>query len=200
MNQSSSGSLQTELALAQSPLEVSTPSLCLLFCSPFFSPSFRYLLFISCARILTLILISLHTDFYVKADNSRLLHALECHPYRSHTVVHTNLRRDSIQTDSEFWPCFVVSVYSAALSAHCIQLFICHVFDPYVFRLLYLFVERCCCLLQGPHGVDRCSTSMSFASPLDETLDREVFLMLQGPTPEYMAQEFKGLLNKLVTM
>lgn len=40
---------------------------------------------------------------------------------------------------------------------------------------------------------------MSFASPLDETLDREVFLMLQGPTPEYMAQEFKGLLNKLVT-
>lgn len=40
---------------------------------------------------------------------------------------------------------------------------------------------------------------MSFASPLDETLDREVLLMLQGPSPEHMAKEFKSLLNKLVT-
>lgn len=34
---------------------------------------------------------------------------------------------------------------------------------------------------------------------MDETLDREVLLMLQGPNPEHMALEFKSLLNKLVT-
>ncbi|KAM9334620.1 inositol 1,4,5-triphosphate receptor associated 2 [Symphorus nematophorus] len=51
--------------------------------------------------------------------------------------------------------------------------------------------------LEAPHGVDHLSTTMSFASPLDETLDREVLLMLQGPSPEHMAQEFKSLLNKL---
>ncbi|KAM7378037.1 hypothetical protein PAMA_013098 [Pampus argenteus] len=51
--------------------------------------------------------------------------------------------------------------------------------------------------LEPPHGVDHLSTTMSFASPLDETLDREVLLMLQGPSPENMAQEFKTLLNKL---
>ncbi|XP_049891764.1 inositol 1,4,5-triphosphate receptor associated 2 isoform X3 [Epinephelus moara] len=51
--------------------------------------------------------------------------------------------------------------------------------------------------LEGPHGVDHLSTTMSFASPLDETLDREVLLMLQGPNPEHMALEFKSLLNKL---
>ncbi|XP_070784987.1 inositol 1,4,5-triphosphate receptor associated 2 [Enoplosus armatus] len=51
--------------------------------------------------------------------------------------------------------------------------------------------------LEAPHGVDYLSTTMSFASPLDETLDREVLLMLQGPSPEHMALEFKSLLNKL---
>ncbi|XP_041820247.1 inositol 1,4,5-triphosphate receptor associated 2 [Chelmon rostratus] len=51
--------------------------------------------------------------------------------------------------------------------------------------------------LEAPHGVDHLSTTMSFASPLDETLDREVLLMLQGPSPEHMAQEFKSLLKKL---
>ncbi|XP_044042071.1 inositol 1,4,5-triphosphate receptor associated 2 isoform X3 [Siniperca chuatsi] len=51
--------------------------------------------------------------------------------------------------------------------------------------------------LEAPHGVDHLSTTMSFASPLDETLDREVLLMLQGPSPEHMALEFKSLLNKL---
>lgn len=57
-----------------------------------------------------------------------------------------------------------------------------------------------CYLPQAPHEVDLLSTSMSFASLLDETLDREVLLMLQGPSPEHMAMEFKSLLNKLVTM
>ncbi|XP_060886447.1 inositol 1,4,5-triphosphate receptor associated 2 isoform X8 [Labrus mixtus] len=52
-------------------------------------------------------------------------------------------------------------------------------------------------LEQAPHGVDLLSTTMSLVSPLDETLDREVLLMLQGPSPEHMAQEFKSLLNKL---
>ncbi|XP_029351337.1 inositol 1,4,5-triphosphate receptor associated 2 isoform X2 [Echeneis naucrates] len=51
--------------------------------------------------------------------------------------------------------------------------------------------------LETPHGVDHLSTTMSFASPLDETLDREVLLMLQGPSPEHMALEFRSLLNKL---
>ncbi|XP_038594575.1 inositol 1,4,5-triphosphate receptor associated 2 isoform X4 [Micropterus salmoides] len=51
--------------------------------------------------------------------------------------------------------------------------------------------------LEAPHGVDHLSTTMSFASPLDETLDREVLLMLQGPSPDHMALEFKSLLNKL---
>ncbi|XP_026183102.1 inositol 1,4,5-triphosphate receptor associated 2 [Mastacembelus armatus] len=51
--------------------------------------------------------------------------------------------------------------------------------------------------LETPHGVDHLSTTMSFATPLDETLDREVLLLLQGPNPEHMALEFKSLLNKL---
>ncbi|XP_060933328.1 inositol 1,4,5-triphosphate receptor associated 2 [Limanda limanda] len=51
--------------------------------------------------------------------------------------------------------------------------------------------------LEAPNGADHLSTTMSVASSLDETLDREVFLMLQGPSPEQMALEFKTLLNKL---
>ncbi|XP_070709648.1 inositol 1,4,5-triphosphate receptor associated 2 [Pempheris klunzingeri] len=51
--------------------------------------------------------------------------------------------------------------------------------------------------LEAHHGLEHLSTTMSFASPLDETLDREVLLMLQGPSPEHMALEFKILLNKL---
>lgn len=41
---------------------------------------------------------------------------------------------------------------------------------------------------------------MSFASPLDETLDKEVLLMLQGPSPEHMAREFRRLVEKMVTL
>uniref|UniRef100_A0A665TMG6 Lymphoid-restricted membrane protein n=1 Tax=Echeneis naucrates TaxID=173247 RepID=A0A665TMG6_ECHNA len=53
-------------------------------------------------------------------------------------------------------------------------------------------------LAQSPlEVIDHLSTTMSFASPLDETLDREVLLMLQGPSPEHMALEFRSLLNKL---
>ncbi|XP_062238995.1 inositol 1,4,5-triphosphate receptor associated 2 isoform X3 [Platichthys flesus] len=51
--------------------------------------------------------------------------------------------------------------------------------------------------LEAPHGADYLSTTMTVASSLDETLDREVFLMLQGPSPEQMALEFKTLLDKL---
>ncbi|KAK2858825.1 hypothetical protein Q5P01_003445 [Channa striata] len=51
--------------------------------------------------------------------------------------------------------------------------------------------------LEAAHGVDHLSTTMSVVTPLDETLDREVLLMLQGPTPEHMALEFKSLLNNL---
>ncbi|CAL8242116.1 unnamed protein product [Merluccius merluccius] len=37
------------------------------------------------------------------------------------------------------------------------------------------------------------------ATVLDETLDKEVLLLLQGPNPEHMALEFRGLLSKLKT-
>uniref|UniRef100_A0A8C8F7P3 Lymphoid-restricted membrane protein n=1 Tax=Oncorhynchus tshawytscha TaxID=74940 RepID=A0A8C8F7P3_ONCTS len=43
-----------------------------------------------------------------------------------------------------------------------------------------------------------CVSPLSFASALDETLDREVLLLLQGPTPDQMSLEFKSLVNKLV--
>ncbi|XP_013881678.1 lymphoid-restricted membrane protein [Austrofundulus limnaeus] len=46
--------------------------------------------------------------------------------------------------------------------------------------------------LEVADGVDRWSTT-----PLDETLDREVLLMLQGPHPEHMALQFQTLFNKL---
>ncbi|KAJ8381930.1 hypothetical protein SKAU_G00027080 [Synaphobranchus kaupii] len=42
-----------------------------------------------------------------------------------------------------------------------------------------------------------CLSSLSFASPLDETLDREVLLLLQGPTREQMSIQFKNILSKL---
>ncbi|KAL3048426.1 hypothetical protein OYC64_007073 [Pagothenia borchgrevinki] len=51
--------------------------------------------------------------------------------------------------------------------------------------------------LEAHHGVDLLSTTMSYVSPLDITLDREVLLLLQGPNPEQMAREFNNLLNKL---
>lgn len=51
--------------------------------------------------------------------------------------------------------------------------------------------------LEPLHGVDHLSTTMSLASPFDETLDKEVLLMMQGPDPEHMALEFKNVLNKL---
>ncbi|KAF5890789.1 lymphoid-restricted membrane protein-like, partial [Clarias magur] len=47
-----------------------------------------------------------------------------------------------------------------------------------------------------PEGAEHLS-SICLASPLDETLDREVLLLLQGPTPEQMSVEFKILINKL---
>lgn len=50
-------------------------------------------------------------------------------------------------------------------------------------------------LLKGLHGVNT-----SFTSPLDETLDKEVLLMLQGPHPEHMAQEFRRQINKMVKL
>ncbi|CAN9508301.1 unnamed protein product [Ophioblennius macclurei] len=51
--------------------------------------------------------------------------------------------------------------------------------------------------LEPPHAGDHVPAGMSFVSPLDETLDKEVLMMLQGPTPEHMSLEFKSLLNKL---
>ncbi|XP_077357652.1 inositol 1,4,5-triphosphate receptor associated 2 isoform X4 [Festucalex cinctus] len=42
-------------------------------------------------------------------------------------------------------------------------------------------------------------SNMCFASPLDESLDKEVLLLMHGPSPELMALEFKKLLNRLKT-
>ncbi|KAF4079883.1 hypothetical protein AMELA_G00183400 [Ameiurus melas] len=47
-----------------------------------------------------------------------------------------------------------------------------------------------------PEGAEH-FPDVCLASPLDETLDREVLLLLQGPTPEQMSQEFKILMNRL---
>ncbi|XP_046728867.1 inositol 1,4,5-triphosphate receptor associated 2 isoform X2 [Silurus meridionalis] len=47
-----------------------------------------------------------------------------------------------------------------------------------------------------PEGAEHLS-SICMASPLDETLDREVLLLLQGPTPEQMSVEFKMLIDRL---
>ncbi|XP_041710028.1 inositol 1,4,5-triphosphate receptor associated 2 [Coregonus clupeaformis] len=52
-------------------------------------------------------------------------------------------------------------------------------------------------LAQTPPEGAECVSPLSSASALDETLDREVFLLLQGPTPDQMSLEFKSLINKL---
>ncbi|KAM9407249.1 inositol 1,4,5-triphosphate receptor associated 2 isoform 2-T3 [Salvelinus alpinus] len=52
-------------------------------------------------------------------------------------------------------------------------------------------------LAQTPPEGAECVSPLSFSSALDETLDREVLLLLQGPTPDQMSLEFKSLVNKL---
>ncbi|XP_061663284.1 inositol 1,4,5-triphosphate receptor associated 2 isoform X2 [Syngnathoides biaculeatus] len=56
-------------------------------------------------------------------------------------------------------------------------------------------------LAQSPpepvHRVEPLAINVCSTSPLDETLDREVLLMMHGPSPELMAQEFKKLLNRM---
>ncbi|XP_054911688.1 inositol 1,4,5-triphosphate receptor associated 2 isoform X2 [Poeciliopsis prolifica] len=51
--------------------------------------------------------------------------------------------------------------------------------------------------LETSTGVNYLSTTMTMVSSLDETLDRELFLMLQGPNTEHVSLEYKSLLNKL---
>ena len=48
-------------------------------------------------------------------------------------------------------------------------------------------------------GAERLSSNQSFVSPMDETLDKEVLLLFQGPSPEHMSQEFKNNITKLVS-
>ncbi|XP_051546998.1 inositol 1,4,5-triphosphate receptor associated 2-like isoform X2 [Myxocyprinus asiaticus] len=53
-------------------------------------------------------------------------------------------------------------------------------------------------LAQNPlEGLEHLSSSVCFTSSLDETLDREVLLLLQGPTPEQLCLEFKALISRL---
>ncbi|XP_038833579.1 inositol 1,4,5-triphosphate receptor associated 2-like [Salvelinus namaycush] len=52
-------------------------------------------------------------------------------------------------------------------------------------------------LAQTPPEGAACVSPLSFASVLDESLDREVLVLLQGPTPDQMSLEFKSLINKL---
>lgn len=58
----------------------------------------------------------------------------------------------------------------------------------------YTIFNICTLYVQGAEHL----SSICLASPLDETLDREVLLLLQGPTPEQMSMEFKMLINRLV--
>ncbi|XP_058842137.1 inositol 1,4,5-triphosphate receptor associated 2 isoform X1 [Acipenser ruthenus] len=52
---------------------------------------------------------------------------------------------------------------------------------------------------QSPEATcrERMSPSLCHASSLDETLDREVLLLLQGPLPEQMSAEFKTIIQKM---
>uniref|UniRef100_A0A673I8Q7 Lymphoid-restricted membrane protein-like n=1 Tax=Sinocyclocheilus rhinocerous TaxID=307959 RepID=A0A673I8Q7_9TELE len=53
-------------------------------------------------------------------------------------------------------------------------------------------------LAQNPlEGLEHLSSSVCFASSLDVTLDREVLLLLQGPTPEQLSLEYKTLISRL---
>ncbi|XP_062339634.1 inositol 1,4,5-triphosphate receptor associated 2 [Osmerus eperlanus] len=53
-------------------------------------------------------------------------------------------------------------------------------------------------LAQNPiERAERLSSNLSFVSPMDETLDKEVLLLFQGPSPEHMSQEFKDIITKL---
>ncbi|XP_051977104.1 inositol 1,4,5-triphosphate receptor associated 2 [Xyrauchen texanus] len=53
-------------------------------------------------------------------------------------------------------------------------------------------------LVQNPlEGLEHLSSSVCFTSSLDETLDREVLLLLQSPTPEQLSLEFKALISRL---
>lgn len=67
-------------------------------------------------------------------------------------------------------------------------------------RCSFRAVCKCVAPLKGPHGADHQSANASFASPLDETLDKEVLLLLQGPSPEHMAREFRRLVDTMVTL
>ncbi|TNN49729.1 Lymphoid-restricted membrane protein [Liparis tanakae] len=51
--------------------------------------------------------------------------------------------------------------------------------------------------LEASLVVDHVSNTTSCISLLDETLDREVLLMLQGPNPDHMALQFKNLIHAL---
>ncbi|XP_077400150.1 inositol 1,4,5-triphosphate receptor associated 2 isoform X3 [Vanacampus margaritifer] len=53
--------------------------------------------------------------------------------------------------------------------------------------------------LEPGNGGDDLPTNMSFASPLDESLDKEVLLMMHGASPEIIPLEFKELLKRLKT-
>ncbi|XP_052434456.1 inositol 1,4,5-triphosphate receptor associated 2 isoform X1 [Carassius gibelio] len=46
-------------------------------------------------------------------------------------------------------------------------------------------------------GLDHLSSSVCFAPSLDETIDREVLLLLQGPSPEQLSLEYKTLISRL---
>ncbi|XP_057711909.1 inositol 1,4,5-triphosphate receptor associated 2 isoform X2 [Corythoichthys intestinalis] len=52
-------------------------------------------------------------------------------------------------------------------------------------------------LAQSPLEFDHFPTGTCITSPLDETLDREMLLLMHGPSPELMALEFKKLLNRM---
>lgn len=105
LNQSTSGSLQTELALAQSPLEVSTPSLSVFFiCSPFLLWSLFYLLPLLAVNLMSFtlfyILAFILMSRYMSVSGLLFLTALGHLPCSSQTLAHVNLKAPHTDTFS----------------------------------------------------------------------------------------------------
>ncbi|KAG7280365.1 hypothetical protein CRUP_024157 [Coryphaenoides rupestris] len=76
-----------------------------------------------------------------------------------------------------------------------------HSFDGFLAENEHLILEKSRQVEELKNVVEEYSSvteGVSGPSALDKTLDKEVLLLLQGPNPEHMALEFRGLLSRLV--
>lgn len=139
LNQSSSGSLQTELALAQSPLEVSTPLLSVFFiCSPFLLFSLLLaLILLSVTHLIVLLsfcLSDIHSHFsvhtisisgllFLPENNSWLLHLLDISLVAAkllHIYAWITWHRNNIHTDQPVQPTLLVLARLCNVSLSCL--------------------------------------------------------------------------------